>query len=204
MKVVIIKYNAGNVQSLEFALNRLGIEPAITDDIEEIQRADKIIFPGQGEASSAMKYLKNKKLDQVLVHLRQPVLGICLGMQLMCDQTEENNTKCLGIIEVNVKRFEGSLKVPHVGWNNIVKLLGPLFSKIREQDYLYFVHSYYAKPEDPSLVLTTTEYDHVFTSSIAKGNILACQFHPEKSQKKGLQIYANFASICDKRFSMGV
>ena len=204
MKVVIIKYNAGNVQSLEFALNRLGIEPAITDDIEEIQRADKIIFPGQGEASSAMKYLKNKKLDQVLVHLRQPVLGICLGMQLMCDQTEENNTKCLGIIEVNVKRFKGSLKVPHVGWNNIVKLLGPLFSKIREQDYLYFVHSYYAKPEDPSLVLTTTEYDHVFTSSIAKGNILACQFHPEKSQKKGLQIYANFASICDKRFSMGV
>ena len=136
MKVVIIKYNAGNVQSLEFALNRLGIDPSITDDHEEIQRADKVIFPGQGEASSAMKYLKNKKLDQVLINLRQPVLGICLGMQLMCAKTEENDTKCLGIVEVNVKRFKGSLKVPHVGWNNIVKLLGPLFFKIKEQGFL--------------------------------------------------------------------
>ena len=142
MKVVIIKYNAGNVQSLEFALNRLGIDPSITDDHEEIQRADKVIFPGQGEASSAMKYLKNKKLDQVLINLRQPVLGICLGMQLMCAKTEENDTKCLGIVEVNVKRFKGSLKVPHVGWNNIVKLLGPLFFKIKEQDYLYFIAAF--------------------------------------------------------------
>ena len=143
MRVVIIKYNAGNVQSLEFALNRLGIDPLVTDDHEEIQQADKIIFPGQGEARSAMNYLKDKKLDRVLTQLRQPVLGICLGMQLMCSHTEENDTTCLGIMDAKVKRFEGSFKIPHMGWNNITQLSGPLFSQIKEQDYLYFVHSYY-------------------------------------------------------------
>tara|TARA_B100000575_G_scaffold292887_1_gene302536 strand:+ start:432 stop:1013 length:582 start_codon:yes stop_codon:yes gene_type:complete len=193
MKVVIIKYNAGNVQSLEFALNRLGIDPLITDDREEIQRADKIIFPGQGEASSAMKYLKNKKLDQVLIHLRQPVLGICLGMQLMCDQTEENNTRCLGIIEVKVKRFEGSLKVPHVGWNNIVKLLGPLFFKINEQDYLYFVHSYYVNVCDQTIA--QANYGGIFSVALQKNNFYAIQPHPEKSSDSGIQILDNFLKI---------
>jgi len=193
MKVVIIKYNAGNVQSLEFALNRLGIDPLITDDREEIQRADKIIFPGQGEASSAMKYLKNKKLDQVLINLRQPVLGICLGMQLMCDQTEENNTRCLGIIEVKVKRFEGSLKVPHVGWNNIAKLLGPLFSKIKEQDYLYFVHSYYVNVCDQTIA--QADYGGIFSVALQKNNFYAIQPHPEKSSDSGIQILDNFLKI---------
>ena len=193
MKVVIIKYNAGNVQSLEFALNRLGIDPSITDDHEEIQRADKVIFPGQGEASSAMKYLKNKKLDQVLIHLRQPVLGICLGMQLMCAKTEENDTKCLGIVEVNVKRFEGSLKVPHVGWNNIVKLLGPLFFKIKEQDYLYFLHSYYVNVCDRTIA--QADYGESFSVALQKNNFYAIQPHPEKSSDCWIQILDNFLKI---------
>ena len=193
MKVVIIKYNAGNVQSLEFALNRLGIDPSITDDHEEIQRADKVIFPGQGEASSAMKYLKNKKLDQVLINLRQPVLGICLGMQLMCAKTEENDTKCLGIVEVNVKRFKGSLKVPHVGWNNIVKLLGPLFFKIKEQDYLYFIHSYYVKVCDRTIA--QADYGESFSVALQKNNFYAIQPHPEKSSDCGIQILDNFLKI---------
>ena len=193
MKVVIIKYNAGNVQSLEFALNRLGIDPSITDDHEEIQRADKVIFPGQGEASSAMKYLKNKKLDQVLINLRQPVLGICLGMQLMCAKTEENDTKCLGIVEVNVKRFKGSLKVPHVGWNNIVKLLGPLFFKIKEQDYLYFIHSYYVNVCDRTIA--QANYGESFSVALQKNNFYAIQPHPEKSSDCGIQILDNFLKI---------
>ena len=193
MKVVIIKYNAGNVQSLKFALNRLGIDPLITDDHDEIQRADKIIFPGQGEARSAMKYLKNKNLDQVLTHLRQPVLGICLGMQLMCNQTEENDTKCLGIIEANVKRFEGNFKVPHVGWNNIVKLLGPLFSKVKEQDYLYFVHSYYVNVCNRTIA--QADYGGSFSVALQKNNFYAIQPHPEKSSDCGIQILKNFLKI---------
>ena len=193
MKVVIIKYNAGNVQSLKFALNRLGIDPLITDDHDEIQRADKIIFPGQGEARSAMKYLKNKNLDQVLTHLRQPVLGICLGMQLMCNQTEENDTKCLGIIEAKVKRFEGNFKVPHVGWNNIVKLLGPLFSKIKEQDYLYFVHSYYVNVCNRTIA--QADYGGSFSVALQKNNFYAIQPHPEKSSDCGIQILKNFLKI---------
>ena len=193
MKVVIIKYNAGNVQSLKFALNRLGIDPLITDDHDEIQRADKIIFPGQGEARSAMKYLKNKNLDQVLTHLRQPVLGICLGMQLMCNQTEENDTKCLGIIEAKVKRFEGNFKVPHVGWNNIIKLLGPLFSKIKEQDYLYFVHSYYVNVCNRTIA--QADYGGSFSVALQKNNFYAIQPHPEKSSDCGIQILKNFLKI---------
>tara|TARA_S200000501_G_scaffold253268_1_gene237360 strand:- start:1795 stop:2400 length:606 start_codon:yes stop_codon:yes gene_type:complete len=193
MKVVIIKYNAGNVQSLKFALNRLGIDPLITDDHDEIQRADKIIFPGQGEARSAMKYLKNKNLDQVLTQLRQPVLGICLGMQLMCNQTEENDTKCLGIIEAKVKRFEGNFKVPHVGWNNIVKLLGPLFSKVKEQDYLYFVHSYYVNVCNRTIA--QADYGGSFSVALQKNNFYAIQPHPEKSSDCGIQILKNFLKI---------
>ena len=184
MKVVIIKYNAGNVQSLEFALNRLGIDPLVTDDHEEIQQADKIIFPGQGEARSAMNYLKDKKLDRVLTQLRQPVLGICLGMQLMCSHTEENDTPCLGIMDAKVKRFEGSFKIPHMGWNNITQLSGVLFAEIKEQDYLYFVHSYYVNISDQTIAQAA--YGNSFSVALQKDNFYATQFHPEKSGKVGL------------------
>ncbi len=193
MKVVIIKYNAGNVQSLEFALNRLGIDPLVTDDHEEIQQADKIIFPGQGEAHSAMNYLKDKKLDRVLTQLRQPVLGICLGMQLMCSHTEENDTTCLGIMDVKVKRFEGSFKIPHMGWNNITQLSGVLFAEIKEQDYLYFVHSYYVNICEQTMA--QAKYGNNFSVALQKNNFYAIQPHPEKSADCGIQILDNFLKI---------
>jgi|TARA_B110000259_G_scaffold31543_1_gene34600 glutamine amidotransferase len=193
MKVVIIKYNAGNVQSLEFALNRLGIDPLVTDDHEEIQQADKIIFPGQGEARSAMNYLKDKKLDRVLTQLRQPVLGICLGMQLMCSHTEENDTACLGIMDAKVKRFEGSFKIPHMGWNNITQLSGVLFAEIKEQDYLYFVHSYYVNICEQTMA--QAKYGNNFSVALQKNNFYAIQPHPEKSADCGIQILDNFLKI---------
>jgi glutamine amidotransferase len=193
MKVVIIKYNAGNVQSLEFALNRLGIDPLVTDDHEEIQQADKIIFPGQGEARSAMNYLKDKKLDRVLTQLRQPVLGICLGMQLMCSHTEENDTACLGIMDAKVKRFEGSFKIPHMGWNNITQLSGVLFAEIKEQDYLYFVHSYYVNICEQTMA--QEKYGNNFSVALQKNNFYAIQPHPEKSADCGIQILDNFLKI---------
>ena len=193
MKVVIIKYNAGNIQSLEFALNRLGIDPLVTDDHEEIQHADKIIFPGQGEARSAMNYLKDKKLDRVLTQLRQPVLGICLGMQLMCSHTEENDTTCLGIIDAKVKRFEGSFKIPHMGWNNITQLSGVLFAEIKEQDYLYFAHSYYVNICEQTMA--QAEYGNNFSVALQKHNFYAIQPHPEKSANCGIQILDNFLKI---------
>ena len=193
MKVVIIKYNAGNVQSLEFALNRLGIDPTVTDDHEEIQQADKIIFPGQGEAHSAMNYLKDKKLDRVLTQLRQPVLGICLGMQLMCSHTEENDTTCLGIMDAKVKRFEGSFKIPHMGWNNITQLSGLLFAEIKEQDYLYFVHSYYVNICEQTMA--QAKYGNNFSVALQKNNFYAIQPHPEKSADCGIQILDNFLKI---------
>lgn len=193
MKVVIIKYNAGNVQSLEFALNRLGIDPTVTDDHEEIQQADKIIFPGQGEARSAMNYLKDKKLDRVLTQLRQPVLGICLGMQLMCSHTEENDTACLGIMDAKVKRFEGSFKIPHMGWNNITQLSGVLFAEIKEQDYLYFVHSYYVNICEQTMA--QAKYGNNFSVALQKNNFYAIQPHPEKSADCGIQILDNFLKI---------
>lgn len=193
MKVVIIKYNAGNVQSLEFALNRLGIDPTVTDDHEEIQQADKIIFPGQGEARSAMNYLKDKKLDRVVTQLRQPVLGICLGMQLMCSHTEENDTACLGIMDAKVKRFEGSFKIPHMGWNNITQLSGLLFAEIKEQDYLYFVHSYYVNICEQTMA--QAKYGNNFSVALQKNNFYAIQPHPEKSADCGIQILDNFLKI---------
>ena len=193
MRVVIIKYNAGNVQSLEFALNRLGIDPLVTDDHEEIQQADKIIFPGQGEARSAMNYLKDKKLDRVLTQLRQPVLGICLGMQLMCSHTEENDTACLGIMDAKVKRFEGSFKIPHMGWNNITQLSGVLFAEIKEQDYLYFVHSYYVNICEQTMA--QAKYGNNFSVALQKNNFYAIQPHPEKSADCGIQILDNFLKI---------
>ncbi len=177
MKIVIIKYNAGNIQSVLFALERLSIQATVTDDSELIKAADKVIFPGVGEASSAMKYLKERKLDELIKSLTQSVLGICLGMQLMCERSEENDTKCLGIFKTGVKKFNGPLKVPHVGWN----------------DNYYFVHSYYAEIcEDTTGV---TEYGIAFSSSLKKNNFYGVQFHPEKSGKDGEQILKNFLSL---------
>ena len=160
MKTVIIKYNAGNIRSVSFALERIGIEPIITDDVNKILTADKIIFPGVGEASSAMNYLREKKLDDLIRELKQPVLGVCLGMQLMCSSSEEGNTICLGIFDQKIKLFEKpKLKVPQIGWNTIFDLKTSLFKGIKEQEYQYFVHSYYAELGENTIA--KTNYNHV-------------------------------------------
>ncbi len=194
MKLAIVKYNAGNVQSLTFALNRLGIEPMLTDDPDELFSADKVIFPGQGEASSAMRSLKRNGLDHVLSGLKQPFLGVCLGMQLMCERTEENHTECLGIIPVQVKKFiPNGIKVPHMGWNDITKLNSPLLKGVNEGSYIYFVHSYYL----PVCEYTTAEctYDVPFTALLQKDNFYAIQAHPEKSAEPGMTILENFIKL---------
>lgn len=194
MNVVIIKYNAGNIRSVDFALKRLGIQPNITDDKDAIMQADRIIFPGVGEASSAMKYLKNSNLDKLLVDLNQPVLGICLGMQLMCAESEENNTPCLGIFDQKVKKFQSnSLKVPQIGWNNIFSLSTPLFMNIKEETFTYFVHSYFVEKSDNSIALA--EYELTYSAAIRKNNFYAVQFHPEKSGEVGQQIIHNFLTL---------
>ncbi len=193
MKVAIIKYNAGNIHSVRLALQRLGIEPVVTDDVSEITSADKVIFPGVGEASSAMKYLTHRKLDQLLLELKQPVLGICLGLQLMCQWSEENDTKCLGIFPANVLKFPPKNKVPHMGWNTITSLKGALFNNVADNSYVYFVHSYFAEylPE----AIGQTEYIMPFSSSLQKNNYYAVQFHPEKSGKIGETILKNFLEL---------
>lgn len=195
MKVAIIKYNAGNIQSVTFALERLGINPVITDNSEEIAQADKVIFPGVGEASSAMKYLKNAKLDQVICSLKQPTLGICLGMQLMCKHSEEGNAECLGIFDSTVKLFnkENNLKVPQIGWNTIFNYRSELFKGIKEKEYMYFVHSYYV--EKCQETIATTNYGIEYSSSIQKNNFYAVQFHPEKSSEAGQILLSNFLNI---------
>lgn len=193
MKIALVKYNAGNTQSLTFALNRLGVDPILTDDPSELLAADKVIFPGQGEAGSAMKYLKEKELDKVLLSLKQPFLGICLGMQLMCDYSEENNTKCLGIIPVSVKRFSSKVKVPHMGWNTISNLSGTIMEGISTGEYLYFVHSYYVEKND--FTIADCEYDVVFSAALRKDNFFAIQPHPEKSAGTGLKILENFIKL---------
>lgn len=185
MKVAIIKYNAGNIQSVLFALERIGVNATVTDDVETIRLADKVIFPGVGEAKAAMKYLKEKSLDSVIISLKQPVLGICLGMQLLCNYSEENDTPCLGIFDTTVKKFSGHLKVPQVGWN-IVKASG-------EQNYYYFLHSYYA--ELCTYTIGTTEYGVQFSSCLQKNNFHGVQFHPEKSGKEGEKVLKNFLSL---------
>ncbi|MFY0686531.1 MAG: imidazole glycerol phosphate synthase subunit HisH [Cyclobacteriaceae bacterium] len=191
MEVAVVKYNAGNIQSLSFALNRLGVTPLITDDAEKLAKADKVIFPGQGEASTAMKYLKQKGLDRVLKTLTQPFLGVCLGMQLMCEHTEENDTKCLGLLPIKVLRFTNpSLKIPHMGWNTIDHLSGPLFEGIKENDFLYFVHSYYVEPSDYTIASAT--YGEKFSMALHKDNYYAIQPHPEKSADAGMKILDNF------------
>ena len=193
MKVVVIKYNAGNIHSVRLALQRLDIEPRVTDSVDEIRSADKVIFPGVGEASSAMAYLKQKELDRVIPNLRQPVLGICLGLQLMCQHSEENNTACFGLFDSEVKKFPPREKVPHMGWNTITGLRGPLFREVHENSYVYFVHSYYA--ETDSLTTATTNYILPFSAALQRDNFFAVQFHPEKSGIIGETILTNFINL---------
>ena len=196
MKIVIIQYNAGNIQSVLYALERLGVAAVVTDAHEEIQTADKVIFPGVGEASSAMQYLRQRNLDELIIHLQQPVLGICLGMQLMCAYSSENNTKCLGIFEEEVKQFETqdpSFKIPQIGWNTMQSLKGPLFHKIEENSFAYFVHSYFAATGKHTIA--STNYIKEYSSALQKNNFYGVQFHPEKSAKVGEQIIQNFLSF---------
>jgi imidazole glycerol-phosphate synthase subunit HisH len=194
MKIAIIKYNAGNIQSVAFALDRLGVNYSITDSPEEIANADKVIFPGVGEASSTMKFLHDKNLGKLIVNLKQPVLGICLGMQLMCAYTEENNTHCLGIFEEKVKKFHSStsLKVPHMGWNSLHSIhdwMGPSL----EREHVYFVHSFYVPVNTHTVA--TTEYGTPFSAALRKDNFYAVQFHPEKSAKAGELVIKSFLSV---------
>ncbi|SFE15802.1 imidazole glycerol phosphate synthase subunit hisH [Chitinophaga sp. CF118] len=197
MKTVIIKYNAGNICSVSFALDRLGVNAVVTDDPEEIRAADKVIFPGVGEASSAMRYLRERKLDQLIIGLKQPVLGICVGMQLMCKHSEENDATCMGIFDVNVKRFQSpvdnGLKIPQIGWNNITGLYSTLFEHVPENSYMYFVHSYYA--ELGSDTVATTNYVINYSAALQKDNFYAVQFHTEKSATEGQKILENFLKL---------
>jgi glutamine amidotransferase len=196
MKIVIIKYNAGNIQSVLYALERIGVSAMVTDSIQEIQTADKVIFPGVGEASSAMQYLRERKLDELIISLQQPVLGICLGMQLMCTHSTENDTACLGIFEEQVKHFETpdpTIKVPQIGWNTITALKTPLFKGIAENSFAYFVHGYYAAKGKQTIA--TTNYIQDYSSALHKDNFYGVQFHPEKSALVGEQIIQNFLSL---------
>lgn len=199
MKIVIIKYNAGNIESVNNALNRLGINAEITADPKKIKNADKIIFPGVGEASTTMEYLRKYKLDELIVSLKQPVLGICLGLQLMCSHSEENDTKCLGIFNEKVKRFvpkpseEFVTKVPHMGWNAITNLKSNLFTQETENEYVYFVHSFYAGIGEHTAA--TCNYILPFSAALQKDNFYATQFHPEKSGSVGAKILKNFINL---------
>lgn len=193
MKVAIVKYNAGNTQSVINALRRLGVEATLTDSAEELNRADKVIFPGVGEASSAMRYLRGKNLDEAIVNLRQPVLGICLGMQLLGASSEENETECLGVVPYRVRRFANDLKVPQIGWNNIFNLNSPLFAGVAENSFVYFVHSYFM--ETGAETAATTNYGENFSAAIHQGNFYAVQFHAEKSGAIGERILENFLRL---------
>ena len=193
MKIAIIDYGAGNIQSIQFALERLGFEGILTNDVAMIQSADKVIFPGVGEASSAMKKLKASGLAEIIPNLTQPILGICLGMQLMCNSSEEGNTKGLGIFDVNVQRFSNAVKVPQMGWNTITNLKTDLFKNTKENEYMYLVHSYYA-PKCAEMI-ASTNYEFEYASALQKNNFYGVQFHPEKSGKAGEQILKNFLTL---------
>lgn len=194
MKLALIKYNAGNVQSVSFALERLGIDFSITDDPEEIKSADKVLFPGVGEASTTMKFLKDRKLDQLIPSLKQPVLGVCLGMQLMCKFSKENDTECLGIFDETVTQFIPSPteKVPHMGWNNL-KIMESWLTPKLEDKFVYFVHSYYV-PEN-TYTSAITEYTVPFSAAMHRDNFYAVQFHPEKSAEAGELVLKSFLNV---------
>ena len=193
MKIVIIDYGAGNIQSIMFAIQRLGYVAVLSHDTEEIKSADKVIFPGVGEASSAMKKLKASGMDTLIPQLQQPVLGICLGMQLMCNYSEEGKTKGLGIFDVNVLKFSNNVKVPQIGWNVVSNLKTNLFDKIQEKEYMYTVHSFYV----PICMETiaTTDYELLYSSALHKDNFYGVQFHPEKSSSAGEQVLKNFLEL---------
>lgn len=194
MELAIIKYNAGNIQSVLFALERIGVQGVVTDDPERIRSADRVIFPGVGEASTAMQYLRERKLDLLIKEIKQPLLGICLGMQLLCSHSEENDVDCLGVFNTSVRRFpETALKVPQIGWNNIETLKGPLFRGIKEKEYFYFVHSYFAEANEETIAVSN--YGQRFASALSKNNFYGVQFHPEKSANAGEQVLKNFLTI---------
>lgn len=196
MEIVIIKYNAGNIFSVESALTRLGAEVVVSDDKRVIQNADKVIFPGVGEASSTMKHLISKGFDQLITNLKQPVLGICLGMQLMCRHSEEGNVDCLNIFDIDVKRFktkDKSEKIPHMGWNTLHDLKQPLFKNMKDNNYVYFVHSYYVPINNNTIA--TTDYIQPFSAALNNDNFFATQFHPEKSGDVGELILKNFLEL---------
>lgn len=195
MEVAIIQYNAGNVCSVDYALRRLGVEPVLTADVERLQAADRVIFPGVGEAATTMRYLQASGLDLVIKNLKQPVLGICLGMQLLCRHSEEGDTDCLGIFDAEVKRFVPGctgLKVPHMGWNTLTHTRSALFEGFtqEEETYVYFVHSFYVPVQEHTAAVT--DYIHPFSAALQKDNFFATQFHPEKSGKTGERILQNF------------
>lgn len=192
MKIAVIDYNAGNVQSVQFALQRLGVQAQLTGYPDRIQGADKVIFPGVGEANTTMAFLREKGLDVVIQNLQQPVLGICLGMQLLCEYSEENDTPCLGIIPQRVIRFQpkNREKVPHMGWNQIYGLESEIFSATPEDDYFYFVHSYMV--EEGPYTIARTNYVQPFSAALKKDNFYATQFHPEKSGDAGAQVLESF------------
>ncbi|WP_299109872.1 imidazole glycerol phosphate synthase subunit HisH [uncultured Winogradskyella sp.] len=193
MKLSIVNYGAGNIKSIQFAFKRLGVDAILTDNPDEIIASDKVIFPGVGEASSAMIMLKESGLDLLIPKLTQPVLGICLGMQLMCNHTEEGDTKGLGIFDADVKRFSNKVKVPQMGWNTISNLKSDLFKGIKENDFMYLVHSYYAENCEASIA--TTDYELEYASALENENFYGVQFHPEKSGIIGSKILENFLSL---------
>ena len=196
MEVAIVKYNAGNICSVINALKRLGIEPILTDEPDVLRRADRVLFPGQGEAGSTMTYLREHHLDRLIKDLKQPVLGICIGQQLMCRHSEESDTDCLGIFDVDVVKFRPHKhedKVPHMGWNTLNNLKGDLFKGLQENDFVYFVHSFYV-PVNPQTV-ATTDYILPFSAALQRDNFYATQFHPEKSGSIGEKIIKNFLDL---------
>ncbi|WP_417360187.1 imidazole glycerol phosphate synthase subunit HisH [Galbibacter sp.] len=193
MNISIIDYGAGNIQSIKFALERMGVEAVLTHDVDQITQADRVIFPGVGQASSAMKKLRNTGLDQVIPNLKQPVLGICLGMQLMCHTSQEGDTKGLSIFDVDVVKFSDRVKVPQIGWNQITGLSSDLFKNICDQEYMYLVHSYYAPLCEATIA--SSYYDLQYSTALNKANFYGVQFHPEKSSVIGQQILSNFLQL---------